>query len=370
MGASYKLVVDGTEYTNASGVVARIESEERREKHSITTLTAELLDPEWHAAGSAFGKIKDPAFSNVPVKLYLAKAGEARANQVLVFDGKLTTIGVGYPERRSLTLVAHDESIDARRRKSMRVFKGKNAVQVAQAIAREYGFKVDTSQVDELIAGLVVREVDSGITPSLSDWDHLQRSLSADGFVAAVKGKTIHVTRAPSVAYATTFHRGRFPVISLNVSIQHVRGPGKQGDVRTSNVFFDGASTDKALRGTDAKRGDKEQAEARTGRRPVGGAAHSSDAKSHAEDMDGSNPKHTVEWLRKRKDSAQLTIYPAPDLSVLNNVRLADFGAKVDGTWFVESVKHTIAGGDANAVTAVGLVRGASPGALKGAQLT
>lgn len=365
MSSAYKLTVDGKSYGPESGVVARIEVEERREKHAITTLVAEFIDPEW----KMFGEFKDPAFTEVPVELYLQKAGEARSAQTLCFQGKVTTLAAGYPDRRTLVITAHDKSIDLRRRKTLGLFKNKNAVQVAKAIATSYGFEVDTSQVDDLIAGLVLREIDSGITPNLSDWDHLQRALSADGFVAVVRGKKLHVIRAPSVAYGTTFHRDKYPVISFNVTIQHVRGPGKQGDVR-GTVYMEGTGTQRAIRDAqDKKRADKEKADARTPRRPIAGPEKSSSTKSHAEDVKGSDPASVVEQLRKRKDSAQLVIFPAPDLSVLNNVRLADWGAKVDGTWFVESVKHVIAA-DSSAVTALGLVRGASPGALKGAQLT
>lgn len=365
MPIAYKLTVDGKSYGPESGVVARIECEERREKNSITTLTAEFIDPEW----KMFGEIKDPAFTEVPVELHLQKAGEARAAQTLCFQGKVTTLSVGYPDRRTLIITAHDKSIDMRRRKTLNTFKGKTSVQVASAIARAYDFEMDTSQIADLIPGLVLREVDSGVTPNLTDWDHLQRSLSADGFVAVMRKNKIHVTRAPSVAYGAMFHKDQFPVISFNVSVQHVRGPGKQGDVHSS-VWMEGSGERRAIQGAqDKKRADKEKADSRTPRRPVAGAEHSTSTKSHAEDDKGSNPAATVEQLRKRKDSAQLIIFPAPDLSVLNNVRLADWGAKVDGTWFVESVKHVVEGGDSSAVTAVGLVRGASPGALKGAQL-
>lgn len=365
MGAAYKLVVDGAEYTHESTTVARIESEETRDKHSITTLTAELIDPAW----DIFSKVKDPAFDDVPIKLYLAKAGEARSQQVLVFDGKLTTMAVGYPERRTLTITAHDRSIDARRQKSFKTFKGKTSLQVAESIAKAYGFSFDTSQVSSILAGLVAREVDIGLNPHLSDWDHVQRALAADGMVAHVKGKKLYVTQAPSVLYGTTFTKDRFPVISLNVTIQHVRGPGGQGDVRGS-VFMDGKGTLQALKGADAKAGAKEKAEARTGRRPIGGAATSSNKATHIEDLDGNKPEKVVAFLRKRKDSAQLVTLPCPDLSILNNVKLSGWGGKVDGTWFVESVKNTIVGGDGSAVTTVGIMRGASPGAKKGAQLT
>lgn len=365
MGAAYKLVVDGTEYTNDSGVVARIESEERREHHAITTLTAELIDPKW----DIFSKVKDPAFDNIVVKLYLAKAGDARSQQVLVFDGKLTTMAVGYPERRTLWLTAHDNSIDARRQKSFKTFKGKNSVQVAKSIASLYSFAFDTSQVTDSLANLILREVDMGLNPNLSDWDHLQRALAADGMVAHVKGTKLYVTQAPSVVYATTFSRDRFPVISLNVTVQHVRGPGAQGDVKGSTVAFDGKGTQRAIKGADAKAADKEKASSRTGRRPIGGAATTSNNATHIEDLDGNKPEKVVDFLRKRKDSAQLVLLPTPDLSVLNNVRLSDWGGKVDGTWFVEGVKSTIVGGDGSATTTVSLMRGASPGAKKGAKL-
>ncbi len=114
MGSAYRLEIDGKAYTHESGVVARIECEETRDKHSLTTLTAELIDPDW----SLFGKIKDPCFTNVPVLLSLAKAGDTRTQLQNVFDGKVTTLAVGYPERRTLTITAHDKSIDARRKKA------------------------------------------------------------------------------------------------------------------------------------------------------------------------------------------------------------------------------------------------------------
>ncbi len=364
MGSAYRLEIDGTAYTHESGVVARIESEETRDKHSLTTLTAELLDPDW----SLFGKIKDPCFTNVPVKLSLAKAGDTRSQLQNVFDGKVTTLAVGYPDRRALVITAHDKSIDARRKKSLNTFKGKTSVQVAQAIARNYDFEVDTSQISANLSKLVARSVDIGYNPRHSDWDHLQRALSADGFVAHCKGRKLWITQAPSVAYGTVFYKDRFPVISLNVTIAHVGRPGGQGDIRGA-IAFEGKGTQTALKGADAKEAAKEKASAKTGRMGVAGAATKSGNMPSIEDIDGNKPEYIVDYLRKRKDSAQLVILPAPDLSVLNNVSMRGWGGKVDGTWFVESVKHTVVGGDASSVTAVGLMRGASPGAKKGASL-
>lgn len=364
MSGSYRLVVDGKDYTPESGVVVSIATEESRERRAISVLTAELLDPNWSSNGSIFAKTKDPAFDNVPIKLYLSKAGEARTQQQVVFDGKLTTMAVGYPERKTLTLTCHDNSIDARRNKTLKAFGNKTGVQVAEAIAKRYGFEIDTTQIASNLAKLTQRRMDLGYNPKLSDWDHLQRALAADGFVAHVKGKKLHVTQAPSVVYGTVFYRDRFPVVSLNVTIQHVRGPGGQGDVRGA-VFMDGRGTQAARRDAEAKR---EKSTAQTGRMSVAGAATKSGNTQAIEDIDGNKPEAVVEYLRKRKDAAQLTILAAPDLSVINNVQLRDWGGKVDGTWFCETVRHTIAG-EGSALTIAGLMRGASQGAKKGAGL-
>jgi phage protein D len=365
VGSAYKLEIDGKAYTHESGVIARIESEESRDKNRVTTLVAELIDPEWEL----FGKVKDPAFSNVPVKLYLAKAGDTRTNQQLVFDGKATTLAVGYPDRRTFTVTAHDNSIDARRNKAFKTFKGKTSVQVAKSICDQYGFEMDTSQITANLAKLVTRSVDIGLNPRHSDWDHLQRALAADGLVAHVKGKKLWVTQAPSVVYGTVFYKDRFPVVSLNVTISHVRGPGGGGDVKSSQVFMEDKSTLSAVSGTDAKQAAKEKATAKTGRTSVAGAATKSGNMPSIEDIDGNKPDYIVNYLRKRKDTAQMVILAAPDLSVLNNIQMRGWGGKVDGTWFAENVKHIIAGGEGGTVTAVSLMRGPSPGAKKGAGL-
>ncbi len=361
MAGGYKLVVGDREYTHADGVIARIESEERREKHSVCVLSAEFLDPQW----DLFGKTPDPAFSNVDVKLYLAKAGEARSQQVLCFDGKVTTLAVGYPDRRALTITAHDKSVDARRNKTLQVFKNKSSAQIAEAMCKVYGWELDTRQVASEIARLVTRRVDLGFNPKLNDWDHMQRALAADGLVAHMRGKKVYVTRAPSVQYGTIFNKDQFPVVSLNVTIQHVRGPGGQGDVK-GNVYMDGRGTQQALSGSHAKDAAKEKATARTGRMTVAGASTRSGNIPAIEDIAGNKPEFIVDYLRKRKDAAQLVILSAPDFSLLNNARLQGWGGKVDGTWFAESVKHAIAG-DGPAQTTIGLMRGASDAAKKGA---
>lgn len=362
MPQAYSLKLDGKEYTHDSGLIAQISYEEHRDKKRVTTLQAEFLDPQW----ALFGKIKDPAFSNVPVELYLSKAGQTREQKIKVFDGKLTALAVGYPDRRTLTVTAHDKSIDARRQKTFKVFKGKHGVHIAESIAKAYDLEIDASDITSLLGNIKTREVDIGLGPNLSDWDHMVRALAADGFTAHVRHSKLIISQSPSVRYATTFYRDRFPVVSLNVTVNHVRGPGKGGDVR-GTTWMDGQGTAKAVKGSDAKEAAKESAGSRTHRRPIGGAATST-AGAHSEDLDGNKPENTVAYLRKRKDQAQMVLLASPDLTVMNNVMLSGWGGKVDGTWFLETVRHQVSG-DGGAMTTVGMMRGASSGAKKGANL-
>ncbi len=358
----YSLKLDNKEYTHDSGIVAEISYEEHRDKARITTLQVSMLDPNW----DLFGKIKDPAFSIVPVELSLAKAGQTREQKVKVFEGKVTALSVGYPDRRVLTVTAHDKSIDARRQKSYKVFKGKHGVHVAEAIAKQYDLEIDTSNIVAELSKMKPREVDIGIGPWLSDWDHMTRALAAHGFTAHVKGKKLIISESPSVRYPDIFYKDQFPVVSLNVTVNHVRGPGHGGDV-SGTTWMDGQGTSRALKGADAKEGSKEKAGARTHRRPVGGAATSTTG-SHTEDLDGAKPENVVKYLRQRKDQAQMVLLASPDLTVMNNAKLSGWGAKVDGTWFLESVKHMVSG-DTGAMTHVSMLRGTSQGAKNGASL-
>jgi len=344
--------------------LASLDVELKKDKRRLSVATLRIHDPQWNArpVASLFNALPDPAYSDVPVKIWLAPPGAPRSPTSLVFEGKVTSLQPAFPAPSLLTIVATDRSIDARKQAQLRTFKNKSSTQIAEAIAKDYGFDVDLDVGD---VQPKQRTVDIGYGASvgsgrLSDWDHLVRALASDGLEVWMRGSTLVVRRTQSTAYPSTFRHGDPNIISFVPMIEHVHGPGAGGDLKNTVAFQD-RGTKQAVTGTGAAAKAAEAAGARTHRTPVAGQKTGTDG-THAEDI-------PVGWtnvatqLSRRKDTATLILTATPDLYLTHTVSIAGWGGKCDGAWYPEGIRHAVVGAAA-ATTTVSLHRkGSSAGA-------
>ncbi len=343
-------------FTPDTGNVASIEAELKKEKHRISVLTAVLHDPK----RKIFGALPDPAFANVPIRLYLSKPGSPQSVSSLAFDGKVTSFQWGYPGYDKLTIVAHDQTVAMRMQKKYRLFKNKSSVQVAQAIALEYGFTVDASS----LGAVLVQAKSTHFGPEQSDWDFLCRSLAADGLEVYTAGSKLVVRQAASLTYATSFQPDLPPVVRFEVAINYVHGSGEGGD-KSGSVALESSGTAKAAQGALANELARQGASARTHLRPVSAPAATTSG-SHAEDPANQGWTNQALHLKRRKDSAVLTCQLLPDVGLQHQASLAGWGAKIDGHWTIDTIKHLLIGADFSSTT-LNLRRGTSPGAANSA---
>jgi len=347
-------------YTQEDQAVQSIEVELKKEKSRLSYLTANIRDPGLRV----FGQLPEPAFFDVPVTLYMVEPAKT-STPTLVFDGKMTKLAAKWPSQ-DVEIVAHDKSIDMRRRARARTFKNMTSVQIVQKIAAEYGLSVDASSLGD--SKLVARTISHGLAPGgvayLSDWEHCVRELESDGLRMHVRGSKIYVEQLPTSLFATTFRPGDGRVISLDVSINHVRGPGDMGNTK-GNVALDHSGTEQAVSGAAASEAQKaKDGDGKTHSHPVGGPS-SKHKGAHTEDTTGARWTNQVTPRRGRKDEATLMLNPTPSLYLTNLVPLAGFGAKIDGNWEVLSIKHAVVPGSGGSNTSVSLERGTSKGGAK-----
>lgn len=347
-------------YTQEDQAVQSIEVELKKEKGRSSYLTANIRDPGL----KTFGSLPDIAFFDVPVTLYMVEPGKS-STPTLVFDGKMTKLGATWPTP-DIEIVAHDKSIDMRRRAKARTFKNMTSVQIVQKIAAEYGLTVDASALGD--AKLESRRISHGLAPSgivyLSDWEHCLRELESDGLRMHTKGSKIYVEQLPTSVYATTFRPGDGRVVSLNVSINHVRGPGDMGNTK-GNVALDHSGTEQAVSGAAAAEANKaKDGDGKTHSHPVGGPSTKTRG-AHTEDTTGARWTNQVTPKRGRKDEATMVLNPTPSLYLTNLVPLAGWGAKIDSNWEVLSIKHVLVPGSGGSNTTATLERGTSKGGAK-----
>lgn len=349
--------------TPETGLVQQLEVERLKDKGRASNLRCTLADKEW----SFFGALPDPTFLAIPVSLYLPEIGRPQSVTRLVFQGKITMLGAGYPGPQKTQLVAHDHSIDARRQKRHRNLSNLSSTKLAQKILEEYGLALEVSN-----GAISPKTTLSHFGPGLSDWDLIHRALRADGLYLSIKGKTVNVRSTEFVAYEKIFKRGEPPVFSLDVQIEHIRGAGAGGDNKT-RVTLDvdniiAATTDPSL----AIEFAKSAAEAITHRRPVRApVAPSSGGRkgSHTEDLGDLGLQNIVFKNRNNKDSATLTVQALNDIELYHTVTLSGWGGKVDGPWFIEAITDTFVGSGA-AQTTLKLHRHPSAAAAKAAGFT
>jgi len=340
------------EFTPDTENVISIDLELKKDKHRISFCHAKIYDPKW----AIFNSLPDCAFSDVPVKLYLGQPGNATALTNLAFEGKVTEYATGYPGPDTLTIVAHDKTIDMRRQKKYRSFRNLTSLQLAQQVTKEYGFDLEISR-----GAITPTLKDFAFGAGLSDWAMVARALYADGLEMYTKGSKIVIRQMASTVYPITFQRGGPLNSKLEVKISHVvdggdkrAGPSmeKVGDVEAIlSKFRDEATREKA--------GD------RTHRTPVTGSEMTATG-AHSEESGIKNWTNKSAQLRNRKDTATLIVNALPDIGLHHLANLDGWGAKVDGHWTINSIHHMISGQDWS-TTILELMRGPSKAADKSA---
>lgn len=347
------------QFTPDTRNVISIQTELKKEKGRISYLTAAIFDPGL----AIFSALPDPAFSDIPVRLYLAKPGDPLSISTLVFEGKATSYHMNFPGPETTTIVAHDTSIDARKQKLYRTFHNKTSIQILKAVAKDYGYEVEVGDLGELVP--VQRTIDMGA--ELSDWDHVSRACSVDGLELVHKGNKVTVRQSVKIAYPT-FRKDQSPVIRLEAQINHIGSgtPNKQ------MANLEGEGTAKAIAGKLSAEAAKTGAKDRTHRTDPQGApsasstADQSQQTAHHEDARAKAWTNKVVQGRRRKDEATLHLTATPDFTMNHVANLEGWGAKIDRTWWPESIKHTITGQD-YASTAISLCGSPSGAAIKAA---
>src|SRR6185369_531803 len=195
-------------WTADSETVMSINLELHREHKHISCLTVQLWDPRTKGQmWPIYNALPDPAFADIPMKLAIAKPDGGPSTLTSVFEGKVTSLQAGYPGPDHTTIVAHDKSISARLQARYKTYKGKTSVQIAQQIAKDYGYSVDVSALVGLT--LTQRAIDMGASTmglgAFSDWNHLVRALAVDGLELYVKGGTLHIRQVATSLYPTVF---------------------------------------------------------------------------------------------------------------------------------------------------------------------
>ncbi len=344
--------------TPASGSVEEIVITLQKEGKRISSATIQIADPKsGHVYWPLANSLPDPAFVDVPVKVYLAKPTEGQSASKLVLDGKAWSYQMGYPGPSHTTIVAHDRSIDLRLRAVYRTFRNKTSVGVAQAIAQEYGFTVDQGELADAVTTQRALEIGAGGVGygALSDWHHITRALAVDGLELYTEGKAIKVRKSAQLVYPQTFRPDDGMTVSLEVMIMHVFSPGGAGQSKTA---MPGASkgTIQSTIGSAKQVTDAQNADATMHRYPPQGSV-STNKGTHTESV--GSQIGPASQRRKRKDEATLTVRLLPDITLRHLINLSGWGGKVDGLWNVQAVKHAIAG-NGPALSVVTLQRGPS----------
>jgi len=330
-------------WTGDSEVVDSIEVELHREHKHISMLKVQLWDPKTNGQYfPIYNALPDPAFADVPCKLSIAKPDGGPSTLATVFDGKLTSLQAGYPGPTHTTIVAHDKSISARLQARYKAYHGKTSVQIAQQIAKDYGYDIDVTA----LAGLTLtqRAIDLGASTlglgAFSDWNHLVRALAVDGLELYFKGSKMYVRQVATTVYPTTFSPDDGNVISIDVCTNHVGSPGAGGQSKTPTPGGNKGSTLSATGGT-AQEAVKEGSTATTHRTPPQGAKQ---GHSGAHTESSRSLTAYAAQRRRRKDTVNLTLRLTPDIGMQHLIQLKGWGQKIDGGWYIETIAHSLAG--------------------------
>jgi phage protein D len=333
-------------WTGESETVQTVNIELHREHKHISCMTVQLWDPRNGGANGQmwpiYNALPDPAFADIPCKVSLAKPDGGPSTLTTVFDGKVTSLQAGYPGPSHTTLVAHDKSISARLQARYKTYKGKTSVQIAQQIAKDYGYDVDVSALVGLT--LTQRAIDLGASTmgigAFSDWNHLVRALAVDGLELYVKGKTLHVRQTAVSLYPTVFTPDDGRVIQLDVQTNHVCGPGAGGQAKSAMPGGNKGST-LAATGSTAQEAIKEGSTATTHRTPPQGAKQGHTG-AHTESSRSLTAY--AGQRRRRKDVVTMQLGLTPDIGMQHLIQLKGWGLKIDGAWYIETITHSLLG--------------------------
>lgn len=368
MSLAYRLVVTSAvplrpfSWTGDSEVVQSIDLNLHKDHHAISTLTARLADPKvGNKQWPLYNALPDPAFANVPVVLSIADPNFGPSSIKQVFSGKLASLQPGYPGPSHTTMVAHDHSLTARMQARYNTYKGLKSTQLAARVAKDYGYALDLSDMVGIV--LVQRAIDVGMSSlgdgSFSDWRHLSRALAADGLELYFVGKTLHIRQIAKLVYPITFSPDDGNVLTLEITTNHVAGPGAGGQSKTPMPGGSKGVTNSAT-GSVATEAIKEGSTAVTHRLPPQGAG-ASHTGAHTESP-GSLNGHAAQQ-RRRKDEGTLVLRLSPDIELKHVIPLKGWGQKIDGNWFIQSINHSITGGAGT--TTLQLTNAPSKGGLK-----
>ena len=231
---------------------------------------------------------------------------------------------------------------------------GKNSVQIAQTIAKDYGLSVDATIGS---VSLLPRSFDVAAGDLMTDWDVLARALIADGLQFYVTGERVVIFADPTHTYSPAFRRDDDErVLRFAPKILHVSGPGVGGDVKKQALDVEARPGNVvAFQGSEAKLADAAEATRRTHMRPI------------SVDETAARPwSNSANLKRKRKDTASLSLHGCPEIGLHHTVSLSGWGGKVDGAWQVESVEHNVIGSD-SPTQEVSMMRPASNAGRKSA---
>lgn len=339
--------------TSQGQSIASVTCDMRKEdKRDLSFLEIKLRDVN----SRILDAIPDPSFADVPMRFYMTEPGHEQPT--LVWEGIVTRLAPNFPDG-DLELVGHDKSIKMRKQAKVRAFKKMSPVDAAKKIASEYGL---TSDIDIGDLSLQTRAFMMSFPgfgkESFSDWDFIKAQLLSVGLTPHVHKGKMYVRQTAVEVYPVTFRPGDGRFISLKASINHVKGPGDNGNV-DSTVAFENSGTAKALKGTSAKIAEKQQGgSAKTPRSMLGGATGSATEGG----ADNAAPyANDVVKRQGRKDDATLTLNPTPGVFLHHLVDIAGCARKIDGKWEVMGVKHVLVP-ESEETTTLLLARGVSKG--------
>lgn len=348
-------------WTPDSELVQTLDLELRKEQKKISTLQLRLWDPRTGGKmWPVFNSLPNPAFAEVPIKVFLPAASGTTGGK-LVFDGKIASLQPGYPGPSHTTIVAHDHSLDARLQARYKTLHGLNATQIATQLGKLYGLEVDASEVTG--TALTQRVIDIAMSTlgsgHYSDWNQIARALEADGLELYMVGKKIKVRKDASLVYSHTFTPDDGVIIQADFQINHVSGPGKGGMVKNA-VPAGNKGSDPSATGTVAQEAAADGSTGVSHRRPPAGAKQG-DSGAHTESVQ----KNTGKALqhRKQRDQGTLVIPLNADIGMQHLIALSGWGLKIDGNWFIESIRHQVSGG--NGTTTLSLTNAPSAGSQK-----
>jgi len=337
--------------TSQDRAIASVTCDMRKEeKRDLSFLEIKMRDP----LSRALDAIPDPSFADVPMRFYMTEPG--RDQPTLTWEGIVTRLEPSIPEY-DLVIVGHDKSIKMRRNAKIRAFKKMTPVDAAKKIASEYGLESDIDVGDISLKTRAFMMSFPGFgKESFSDWDFIKAQLSSVGLTSHVHKGKMYVRQTAVEIFPISFRPGDGRFIGLKASINHVKGPGDNGNV-SGTVAFESSGTVKALKGVNAQIAAKQQGgSAKTPRSMLGGAT--GDAQEG--NADTSSPYVNLVVKRQgRKDDATLTLNPTPGLYLHHLVDIQGCAAKIDGKWEVMGVKHVLVP-ESEETTTVLLARGVS----------